>query len=88
MSKIFAFISVLYVISMIFFCEFTVKTTEHIVASYESSDFTRKFLTVYAIQVLPPTITLTQNKIPIYHSNQINFELSFDSHDLHLHHFF
>jgi hypothetical protein len=27
-------------------CEFTVKTTEHTVASYESSDFTWKFLTV------------------------------------------
>jgi hypothetical protein len=39
MTKIFAFLSVLYVILLIF-CEFTVKTTEHTVASYESSDFT------------------------------------------------
>jgi hypothetical protein len=31
-----------------FACEFTVKTTEHTVASYESSDFKRKILTVYA----------------------------------------
>jgi hypothetical protein len=29
-----------------FFCEFTVKKTEHTVASYESSDITWKFLTV------------------------------------------
>jgi hypothetical protein len=29
-----------------FLCEFTVKTTEHTVVSYESSDFTLKFLTV------------------------------------------
>jgi hypothetical protein len=30
-----------------YLCEFTVKTTEHTVASYESSDFTWKFFTVY-----------------------------------------
>jgi hypothetical protein len=30
----------LFVILLIFFCEFPVKTTEHTVASYESSDFT------------------------------------------------
>jgi hypothetical protein len=29
-----------------FLCEITVKTTKHTVASYESSDFTRKFLIV------------------------------------------
>jgi hypothetical protein len=37
MTKIFAFLSVLYVIVLIFFCEFTVKTTEHTFSSYESS---------------------------------------------------
>jgi hypothetical protein len=42
MTKIFAFLSVLYEILLVFFCEFTVKTTEHTVASYES----KKKLTV------------------------------------------
>jgi hypothetical protein len=43
-TKIFVFLSVLYVILLIF--ELTVKTGEHTIASYESSNFIRKFLTV------------------------------------------
>jgi hypothetical protein len=35
-----------------FLCKFTLKITEHTVASYESSDFTWKFLTVWS-QKLP-----------------------------------
>jgi hypothetical protein len=47
-----------------FLCAFTVKTTEHTVASYESSDFTWKFLTVMQILINIAHFT--------FHSSQVD----------------
>jgi hypothetical protein len=76
MTKIIVFLTVLYMILLIFF----VKTTEHTVASYESSDFIRKFSTVFFKKNLVAELKVNTNfhsyfylKIIKYGPNKIWF---------------